>query len=273
MRAAAWGSMRRSSTARRAVGSVTCSRPPGPDWIMSAQRPSPWRAPYCLTAFSQVWSTNWNRPVADEVGALARGVDASESSDRGHAHALRLGLLWLPSRYPRVRRGGAPTQSGHRTNPVPPRCEPFPAASRANASLTRRRQKLRARGSNRRKGSVMIMWAAGGGGGVVHALALSEPRRKIPAWMWAAGVVSVLLHAGGAYWLYTQKFVGPPAATEEPTAPPIPWIQLPHTRPKPSPAPSHPDAHNSVRAGTRTPGAKTPPLTVADLRPSAGGEA
>jgi len=119
----------------------------------------------------------------------------------------------------------------------------------------------------------MIMRAAGGGGGVVHALALSEPRRKIPAWMWAAGVVSVLLHAGGAYWLYTQKFVGPSAATEEPTAPPIPWIQLPHTRPKPSPAPSHPDAHNSVREGTRTPDAKTPPLTVPDLHPSTDGEA
>ncbi|MBS0298079.1 MAG: energy transducer TonB [Proteobacteria bacterium] len=117
------------------------------------------------------------------------------------------------------------------------------------------------------------MRAAGGGGGVVHALALSEPRRKIPAWMWAAGVVSVLLHAGGAYWLYTQKFVGPPAATEEPTSNPVPWIRLTQPRPKPSPAPSHPDARNSIRESAHTPDAKTPPLTVPDLHPSTDGDA
>lgn len=120
----------------------------------------------------------------------------------------------------------------------------------------------------------MIMRTAGGGGGMMHALALSEPRRKIPAWMWAAGAVSILLHAGGAYWLYTQKFVSPAPTVEEPATDPT-WITMRPTqpKPKPSPAPSHPDARNSIREPARTPDAKTDPLTAPDLHTSTDGDA
>ena len=89
----------------------------------------------------------------------------------------------------------------------------------AMAPLTGRtlvkREDVRSLTRNERDEAMMIR-AAGPGGGVIHALSLSENRRKLPPWMWSLIAISLLFHVAMGVLIYRQKFVAPPAPPPEP---------------------------------------------------------
>ena len=129
----------------------------------------------------------------------------------------------------------------------------------------------------------MMMMQTAGGPGHGSPLDYSDRKRPMPRWMLAAIAVSVLVHAGGAAWLYYQKFEAPtaivPPAPEPPvtkltfvprpkppvvvsTTPPAPNPPLNRPVPQPSPIPPlvAPFSDNPIS----TPG----PITIATpLRP------
>jgi protein TonB len=126
----------------------------------------------------------------------------------------------------------------------------------------------------------MIMRAAGAGGGVVHALALGDGRKKIPAWMWAAVAASALFHVGAGIWIYQQRFVeAEPIAVPQPPPTIVTMTHLPpptttkeaHPRPIPvhDPKTSTDKApvHLTVPAVPDDPTAKGPPILVLDPPP------
>lgn len=130
----------------------------------------------------------------------------------------------------------------------------------------------------------MMMMQTAGGPGHGSPLDYSDRKRPMPRWMLAAIGVSVLVHAGGAAWLYYQKFEAPtaivPPAPEPPvtkltfvprpkppvvvsTTPPAPNPPLNRPVPQPSPIPPlvAPFSDNPIS----TPG----PITIATPQPNA----
>lgn len=100
----------------------------------------------------------------------------------------------------------------------------------------------------------MMMMQTAGGPGHGSPLDCADRKRPMPRWMLAAIGVSVLVHAGGAAWLYYQKFEAPIAITPD-VVEPRPVI-VTFAQPKP------PEVASS------TPPAPNPPLNRPVLRPS-----
>lgn len=130
----------------------------------------------------------------------------------------------------------------------------------------------------------MMMMQTAGGPGHGSPLDYADRKRPMPRWMLAAIGVSVMVHAGGATWLYHQRFEAPiaitPPAPEPPvtkltfvprpkppvvvsTTPPAPNPPLNRTIPRPSPIPPliAPISDNPIP----TPG----PITIATPQPHA----
>lgn len=131
-----------------------------------------------------------------------------------------------------------------------------------------------------------MMMSVAGSGGVVHPLAI-ERRKPLPRWVWLAVGGSLLAHAAGAAWLYSQKFEVPTPAppireriieTElwTPPKPPEPQVAETPAREPPRPLRAHQppavtpsDVATSPIPATDAP-SEAPPVNVAlNLNPTA----
>lgn len=101
----------------------------------------------------------------------------------------------------------------------------------------------------------MMMMQTAGGPGHGSPLDYADRKRPMPRWMLAAIGVSVMVHAGGAAWLYYQKFEAPIAITPPAPEPPVTTLTF-MPRPKPP------------EIASATPPAPNPPLNRPTLRPS-----
>lgn len=100
------------------------------------------------------------------------------------------------------------------------------------------------------------------GGPAVSPIDFGETRKPIPGWVWMAVAASALLHAGGALWLYNQKFEAP-AATETQGEPRATTVTL-YTPPKTETPPEAAPPPTPIHAPTRPVPADIP---TADLTP------
>lgn len=120
----------------------------------------------------------------------------------------------------------------------------------------------------------MMMMMRTAGGPAAPAWTRETKKPKLPAWVWAAAVLSVGAHVAAGAWLLTQRWTPPPMVVDEP---PVITI-LPYVKPKPpepkplqptvaKPAPS-PDLNDTPPPTQPTPTIDTRPLP--DAPPATG---
>ena len=117
-----------------------------------------------------------------------------------------------------------------------------------------------------------MMMRAAGGPGLISSIDFGERKKPLPAWMWGAIGVSVVLHVGVGVALYNQRFmIDQPPPTP---AGPATIITLDQPRPKPLPkveAPTPPAAQTPVhKPPVVVPTEQTSPFVAPDVPVAVG---